>query len=389
MNTPFPLRRTLWFSAAFVVALSASAPSFAMTDAERQARLSELRETIAELKQELEKVKGNRADLQQNLQQTETKIGDLSKKVKELRSQLEEKQSHLQQLHSEKEALTSVKKQQQDSVEQHVNAAYRLGQQSHLKMLLNQQDPATVSRNMKYYNYLMNAQAEKINGFVRVIRRIDALEPEIATTVANLSENHAKLDTKRQQLIAQRSDRQRTLAKLEATIDSKDSELQALNDDRDNLEELLQRVVRVAGELPEPAADLPFAQLKGKLPWPARGEVLRSYGSSRMANKVRWQGMLIGAEEGAPVFAVHHGRVVFSDYLRGHGLLLIIDHGDGFMSLYAHNKILYKELGDAVSGGEPIAAVGLSGGRAQAGLYFEMRYQGEATNPHQWLRKSA
>lgn len=383
------LRRTLWLSAVLASALSVSTPALALTDAERQAKLSELRQTIEELKQELQKVKSNRANLQQNLEESETRISELSKKVESLRSKLDDKQSHLQDLRSEKEALSSVKKQQQDSVKQHVNAAYRLGQQSHLKMLLNQQDPTAVSRNMKYYNYLMSAQANKIKGFIDTIQRIDAIEPEIVNTVASLSNDHAQLNKKRQLLVDQQSERQRTLKKMASTIADKDSELQALDTDRRNLEALLQRVVRVSGDMPESTPDLPLAKLKGKLPWPTKGKVLRSYGSSRVTNKVSWQGMLIGADEGSPVYAVHHGRVVFSDYLRGHGLLLIIDHGEGFMSLYAHSQTIYKDLGDWVRGGEQVAAVGLSGGQQQAGLYFEMRHNGEPTNPHHWLKKSA
>lgn len=385
----FFMRRTLWLGALLAGALSLSSPALALTDAERQAKLNELRETINELKQELQKVKSNRADLQQNLEESESRINDLSKKVTELKSKLEDKQSHLHNLRSEKEALSSVKKQQQGSVEQHVNAAYRLGQQSHLKMLLNQQDPAAVSRNRKYYNYLMTAQARKIKGFIETIERIESIEPEIASTVATLTDSHTELDQKRKQLLDQQAERQRTIKKLDSTISDKGSQLQALDADRRNLEALLQRVVRVTGDLPESTPNLPLAKLKGKLPWPTKGKVLRSYGSSRVANKVQWQGMLIGAKEGDPVHAVHHGRVVFSDYLRGHGLLLIIDHGEGFMSLYAHNQTLYKDLGDSVRGGEQVAAVGLSGGQAQAGLYFEMRYKGAPTDPHQWLKKSA
>ena len=383
------LRKSLCLCVILLGAFCFSATSYAMSDAEREAKLSELRSTIEQLKTELDKVKNNRTDLQNNLEKSESAIGELSKKVQQLKTQLDNEQSHLQQLHSEKEALFSVKKQQQGSVEQHVNAAYRLGQQSQLKMLLNQQDASAVSRNIKYYNYLMKAQSEKIKGFTATIHRLESIEPEIRNTVAQLKTNHEQLDRKRQQLLQQYSDRKSTLAKLESTIASKDGELKALDSDRRNLEALLQRVVRVTGDMGVNVSRKPFASLKGLLPWPTKGKILRTYGSSRVSNKVRWQGMLIGAEEGNPVYAIHHGRVVFSDYLRGHGLLLILDHGDGFMSLYAHNQALYKELGDWVNAGEQIAAVGLSGGQSQAGLYFEMRYKGEPTNPQKWLKKSA
>jgi murein hydrolase activator len=391
MNSFAFWRPCIWLGAAALSMLTFSVSADTLSEAERQAKLAQLKQTIEHAQQELQKIKTDRSSLESNLQQSESKIGELSKKVNELKSQLEDKQSHLQTLRSEKEALSSVKKQQQDSVEQHVNAAYRLGQQSQLKMVLNQQDPATVSRNLKYYNYLMTAQAEKIEGFVNTIERLNTIEPEIVQTLASLSSDQTELQNERQQLLKQQAERKHTLQKLESTIASKGGQLQALNDDRRNLEQVVQQVQTIVGVTEEPmdlSPDVPFAQLKGKLPWPTRGKVLRSYGSARVANKVSWQGVLIGATEGNPVYAVHHGQVVFSDYLRGQGLLLIIDHGDGFMSLYAHNQALYKKLGDHVKGGEQVGAVGLSGGQTQAGLYFEMRYKGEPTNPQVWLKKA-
>jgi len=139
--------------------------------------------------------------------------------------------------------------------------------------------------------------------------------------------------------------------------------------------------------LPENSAS--FASLKGKLPWPTDGRVLRNYGTPRVSDKMRWQGLLIGGNEGSPVRAVHHGRIVFSDYLRGQGLLLIIDHGAGYLTLYAHNQALYKELGEWVEAGELVAALGNSGGQQTAALYFELRHNGEPTNPKRWFKRPA
>ena len=173
------------------------------------------------------------------------------------------------------------------------------------------------------------------------------------------------------------------------TIADTDAKLKSADEDRHHLEKLLQEVVRITGKMQMPASNHPFNKLKGQLPWPTSGKVLHNFGSQRVANKVRWQGVLISAPEGNPVFAVHQGRVVFADYLRGQGLLLIIDHGSGFMSLYAHNQSLFKNLGDWVNAGEQVASVGQSGGQSNSALYFELRYKGEPTDPRPWLKKAA
>lgn len=366
-----------------------NASAQAMTEAERQSRLKELRSTIEQLKVELDKVKSNRQELQGELQDSETKIGDLSKKVQELRKQLDNKQSHLKQLSSEKEELLTAKKQQQGSVARHLDAAYRLGQQSSLKLLLNQEDPSLLARNLHYYGYFTRAQADQVGRYNATIQRIEELEPAIAAETEAISRSHTELLAKRNQLVSAQAERKRTLAKLERTIADTDAKLKSADEDRQHLERLFKEVVRITGKMQLPPSNHPFNKLKGQLPWPTNGKVLSKFGSPRVANKVRWQGVLISAPEGNPVHAVHQGRVVFADYLRGQGLLLIIDHGAGFMSLYAHNQALFKNLGDWVNAGEQVASVGQSGGQASSGLYFELRYKGEPTDPGPWLRKAA
>lgn len=360
-----------------------------LTEEEREARLRELKATIEQLKQEMQTIKTDRSDLLGDLETTETNIGDLSEKVQQLREKLDNKQSQLKQLHSEQEALGRAKKQQQGSVEQQVNAAYRLGRQSSLKMLLNQQDPSQVSRNLTYFDRILASQAEKIQTYVNTMARLDKLEPEIRQAAEDLNTHRENLELKRQDLLLRFNDRQRTLQKLDATLSSKDAQLEAMEKDRKDLETLLQKVIMVTGDMSVPVSNRPFKDLKGNLLWPTEGKVLSGFGSSRVAGKLLWQGLTIGAQLGSAVYAVHHGRVVFSDYLRGQGLLLIIDHGDGYMSLYAHNQTLYKDIGDWVSAGEQIAAVGQSGGQQHAGLYFELRHQGKPTNPQPWLKKSS
>lgn len=361
--------------------------ALAQEDPQAQARLEELRATIKDLQQELEQVKSDRNNLQADLEAAEAKVRDTRQKVRELRQELQNHQSKLNKLDEEKEALSTVKKQQQGSVGQHVNAAYQLGQQSTVKLLLNQQDPAQLSRNLKYYDYLIEARAQEIEALNSTLQQINQVESQITDTTNALARDHEALTIEQISLEQQQAERQQTLTRLERTISTTDDKLKALEDDRRNLEKVLERVVAVAGDFDLDIPEQPFTELKGKLPWPAQGKVVQKYGAKRI-NKLTWQGLLISAEEGSPVHAVHHGQVIFADYLRGQGLLIIVDHGGGYMSLYAHNQLLLKQMGEWVNSGEQIATVGQSGGQADAALYFELRYQGKPTNPASWLSKA-
>lgn len=362
-----------------------SAVAFADAQSDR-ARLEEIRKSITALKAELQATKDSRDTLLNTLEKSEKSIGELTKKADQLRQELEERQVDLQGLRDERSELQSRKRQQQQQVSQHINAAYRLGQQGSLRLMLNQQDPAAVARNMKYYDYLIRARAGKIDEFAGTIERINQIEPEISYQTQKLAADQRQLQDKKKLLLSAQEQRRQTLAKLNTDLQGQDQELRSLNADRQHLEQLLSQVSAWMDDIEIPQSEGKFADLKGKLPWPTHGKVLRSYGSSRVSGKLSWQGMLIGSVPGSPVYAIHHGRIIFSDYLRGHGLLIIIDHGSSYMSLYAHNQALYKELGEWVDGGEVIASVGDTGGQQQSALYFELRYRGEPTNPKRWFR---
>lgn len=362
--------------------------ALAQDDAENQAKLEELRATIRDLQNELDQVKSERSTLDEELQAAEERVRETRTKVRELRVEMQEGQSRLQGLRKEQEALSHVKKQQQGSVGQHVNAAYQLGQQSRIKLLLNQQDPAHLSRNLKYHDYLIAARKSHIQSLNTTLARLDTIEHDIAATVKAVEIDYQKLADEQQRLKEQQAERREAITRLEEVIASTDQKLQAMEEDRKNLERLLERVVAITGDFGLSLPEQPITSLKGKLPWPAQGKVLQKYGTSRMENKLKWHGMLIGAEEGSPVLSIHHGQVIFADYLRGHGLLIIVDHGAGYMSLYAHNQSLFKELGEWVNSGEKIATVGHSGGQSTAALYFELRHQGKPTDPASWLSKA-
>ena len=355
----------------------------------RQAQLEKLRSVIDQLKNELDSAKDNRSELQKDLEKSESKISDLDKKSKALEKSLQKNQTQLIELQDKKEGLDTAKKQQLRQVNEHLNTAYRLGQQSHLKLLLNQKDASLVARNLKYFDYILAARAENISAANETLQALKVIEPKITQKQQKLKKNRSYLRRQQQALKSEQASRQQTLAKLEKAISNTGQQLKEKQKNQKRLQQLIERVVRVTGSIDAPINNQRITELKGRLPWPTKGKVRHKYNSQRVEGKIRWQGLFIDAPADAPVTAVHHGRVVFSDYLRGHGLLIIVDHGQGLLSLYAHNKTLYKTLGEWVNTGELLASVGNSGGQSQTGLYFELRKNGTPTNPDRWLKRSA
>ena len=269
-----------------------------------------------------------------------------------------------------------------------VRAAYAMGRQEYLKILLNQENPATVGRVVTYYDYLNKARSERIDSLGKTIKQLEQVRNEVEAETRRLSELREKRRQEKLALEQSRQEREQVIAQLKHEINSQDKRLAGMLQDEQQLKALIRALADALEDIPaEPGNRKPFGTLKGKLKWPARGPVLISYGSPRKLGKLRWQGVMIGAREGQEVHAVAGGRVAFADWLRGYGLMIIIDHGDGYMSLYGQNQSLYKETGDWVEAGEAIASVGDSGGVDQVGLYFEIRKDGHPTDPVRWCRR--
>jgi len=355
---------------------------------EQKARFEEVKRSIEKIKAQLEKTKSSRDSLQDQLESNERAIEQLDKKTQKLRKDLDQKQSKLDALHGEQNTLRSAKNEQSKLVDDYINAAYRLGNYSQVKLLLNQQDPAQVSRMLHYYKAFSSERQEKISEFVDTLTRLSKIEPEIAYETSQLKATYNKLKSQQSELRASQSTRQDTLKKLQLEVNSKEKRLAGLIADRKRLETLLAKVYEEINSQELNFAVGEFAKLKGRLPWPAKGRKLNAFGRKRSGSSLPWQGLEIAARDGSDIIAIHHGQVVFSDYLRGHGLLMIIDHGSGFMSLYAHAKHLYKELGEWVEAGERVASVGTTGGRKDAALYFELRHNGKPTDPNPWFTRA-
>jgi septal ring factor EnvC (AmiA/AmiB activator) len=382
--------------------LAAAAITVCAADtADTRQQLDQIKNEIGKLQQALQQFKDERSKLRNDLQKSEIDIGATQKKIQQIQQQLLQQQQELQKLQQRRQSLQQSKSEQQQHIARQVQAAYELGQQNKLKALLNQEDPAKISRAMAYYDYFNRARAEQIDAYIELIGKLDLLQPQIEQKSEDLRAAKTELDAQRKELMGAREGRARTLAQLNSTIQGKDEQLRQRARDRDALEQVLRKIERDAlaretkqrdtiarAQLQPVLGGQPFRELRGQLPWPVAGKPINQFGGLREGSDMRWQGINISAREGEPVHAIHNGRVVFADWLRGSGLLIIVDHGDGYLSLYAHNQTLLKAPGDAVKAGDAIATVGNSGGEQQAGLYFEIRHKGVPSDPADWCRRA-
>ncbi|WDY58399.1 murein hydrolase activator EnvC family protein [Pseudomonas sp. PSKL.D1] len=424
--------------ALILIALSCLlSPAFADERAQTQQQLDATRQDIAELKKMLGKLQEEKAGAQKDLKATETDIGNLEKQVEGLQQELKKTEGELERLDTEKKKLQTARVEQQRLIAIQARSAYQNnGREEYLKLLLNQQNPEKFARTLTYYDYLSKARTEQLRAFNETLRQLANVEQDISRQQEQLLAQRADLDTRRQELETERGKRQQVLAKLNSDVKDRDSKLQAREQDQADLakvlktiEETLARQAREAEEARKKAllaqqeaekrrqqealaaredSEPPkkarttlgpivssdganyggaFSAARGKLPWPVNGRLLARFGDARGTDaRAKWDGVMISANPGTQVRAVHGGRVVFADWLRGAGLLVILDHGNGYLSLYGHNQSLLKSAGDIVKAGEAISTVGDSGGQDSAGLYFAIRQQGRPTDPSQWCR---
>lgn len=374
-------------SAAGTIQRNLPAAERSSTRQAKEAELLKLRERIGALRDELNKVRTHYDRLRDELRKTEQAISSLVESLREVDSRMGEQTRRLAALQKRRGELEDSIAQQRRYLEQQIRAAYAMGRQEYLKILLNQQDPATLGRTLTYYDYLNRARSERINSLMATVRELEGVRKEIERERTRLAELRDEQQLQKQALEAKQAARADVLVRLKQELASKDQRLKGLLADEKELESLLLALAQALEDIPaEPGNHRPFGQLRGKLPWPARGPILEGFGTPRLGN-LRWQGVMIGAKEGQQVRAVSHGRVAYADWLRGYGYLLILDHSDGYMSLYGHNQSLLKGVGDWVEAGEAIATVGASGGSERSALYFEIRRDGKPSDPTKWCRR--
>ncbi len=351
-------------------------------------QLNQVKSRIESLNQTLRSTQSQRDQQSRALQETEERIGLIARRIRVTDQSLQRQKRELEKLEAERADARLKLDNHRASLERQIRAAYAMGRQEKVKILLNQEDPAVVSRVMVYYDYFNAARLSEMGRIEESLQELTRIEKEIAREEIRLEQLQAKNQNERLQLEAAQTGRMEIIATLNSRLKEQGRELSDLKDDESQLTSLISNIQQALSDIPlDPAAHEPFSSRKGKLPWPASGRLAATFGSQREVGKLTWDGVMIEAPEGREVRAIHHGRVAFADWLRGFGLLLIIDHGDGFMSLYGHNQSLFKETGEWVEPGEVVAQVGSSGGRTHAGIYFGIRHNGEPENPKLWCRR--
>ncbi|RLJ22676.1 peptidase M23 [bacterium endosymbiont of Escarpia laminata] len=377
---------------ALVLCAAIPGVSAAAEKAQLQQKSEELARVQARIKQlqtQLQSAVGERQGHNSALREAEERIGDLARRVRVIAVSLDRQRQRMAELEQERADARLQLDFHRQTMEQQIRAAYIMGRQEKVKILLNQQDPAVVSRVMVYYDYLNGARLARMNLIRDSLQRLAKIEQALSEEEQRLQQLQAKEAVEREQLERTRVGRERVIAALSVRLRNKGQELEQLKANEKQLSSLLANIQEVLADIPmERLAHKPFGKLKGRLPWPSKGRLTASFGSSRQVGELRWDGVLISAPEGREVKAVHYGRVAFADWLRGFGLLLIVDHGDGYMSLYGHNQSLFKETGEWVEPGEVVALVGSSGGRSTSGVYFGIRHNGAAVNPKKWCRRT-
>jgi len=373
----------------FVLCLGLGRPgcTLAASQDASQNQLDELKKSIKKINRWLSKANTEKSGLSKTLETQEKQINQLSKDIRVTSSKISAQIHKLDALKKQSKQQKSSLNQQKTFLIKQLRTAYLQGSQPALKMLLDAEDPQDIARYMHYFSYINDARNEKINTFQASLAQLKLTKTEILKQQTKLNQNRHKLETHRQTLRKSRKQRKKALAKLNTNIKSNAQRLKKMKADQNRLEKLLTEIEQTIANIPIPADAAPFKQQKSKLPWPSRGRVIARFGSRIAQGKLRLNGIRIATKDDSQVSAVHHGRVVFSNWIRGFGLLLIIDHGDGYMSLYGNNKSLVKETGDWVRAGETIAYSNESSTKNESGLYFEIRKNGKPLNPSRWLRK--
>ena len=359
----------------------------ALAQEDDEKKLEALKKEISTLQSSLRRAGDKRDRLAKNLRETELKAAKLRETAAQLEADMAILDRELTQLDQRQAALDALKNRQMAQVSRELAAAYRFGRQEPLKLLFNLDRAADMGRAMTYYRYIVNARSEIIRGFRLTLEELEVLAVEKRARQARLAGVREEQRGVLEALANELSERQVLLSKADDKFRDDKHRLAKVKLEAQQLEEIIAKLAVRARELASPN-DKPFAERKGKLTWPVKGSLRHGYGTARKAD-LKWSGWLLLAEEASAVKSVYHGRVVFADYLRGHGLVLIIDHGGGYLSLYAHLQLLLKEVGDWVSESELIARVGNTGGLARSALYFELRRNGRPVDPKPWLRAKA
>jgi len=380
---------------AIALVLCAGAPAFAEPEADAQSaaqekearqKLDAVRAEIKALAEQQRATEGERGEAAHALREKETEVAAVAKEVHALDAKLEAEQAQLDQLTDQRTKLETALKSQREALAALLRSAYALGHDEDLKLLLQQDDVAAIARVLAYNRYFQRARIGRIDRLSEDLKALADVQESIRKKTAELAATRDAQSAEVAKLETERTERATLLDDLDAKLKEQGARAAALGKNEKSFTELIEKLRDVFADIPRQLSGAePFASMRGRLAWPVAGKIVTGFGAADESGR-RSSGLLVAAKTGTPVHAVSHGRVAFADWLRGYGLMIIVDHGDGYLSLYGCNETLLKDVGDWVNAGETIATSGASGGQKTAGLYFELRTKGQAVDPKAWLR---
>lgn len=349
-----------------------------------QQELDRLYNSIDKVQKHLKTTRYRRSNVLTELKTLEQEISQNSISLNKLSITIKKLTSNNHELRANIRTLNKNLGKQKNNLTRQIKAAYSFGTQQKLKMLLNLQDPAVMGQIQIYFDYLHRDQTQQIQQFMHTIKEKRTKEQALKATLKKQKIALSDQRTRKNLLVNQRFKRNRLLAQINLAINNQEQNLTDLESSRTRIENLLNSLGELLADIPPgPSDKATFSSQKGQLPWPVDGPFISHYGNKRRGD-LKWNGVLIGTSYGVPVKAISHGRIAFSDWLQGFGFITIINHDEGYMSLYGHNESLFKQTGDWVAAGDVIASTGDSGGHPVSGLYFEIRARGKTVDPALW-----
>ncbi|HEY3786727.1 MAG TPA: peptidoglycan DD-metalloendopeptidase family protein [Steroidobacteraceae bacterium] len=365
-----------------------AAPDRPESDARKtEAQLQAVKSEIDRITREVRQDQVERDRLTRDLRSAEVSVGKAREGLDEVRRSRAQTASRRSALAGDRQARETELAQNRGALAAQLRAAWLIGREEPLKLLLNQKDPERAGRMFVYYSYFGRARAQQIRLIENDVQAIAALDGQLESEDGRLAELEQQQRSQLADLEAARARRSDVLASLTAESNTRTQSLERLKSQQSGLEKLLSELRRAVEQLPVNPNDA-FARLRGKLAWPVSGKLLARFGEQR-AGGVKWDGILVATDRGAPVRSIYRGRVIYADWLPGLGLLTIVDHGDGYMSLYGHNERLYKAVGERVSAGDTLGTAGDSGGSSRPELYFEIRKAGKPVDPRPWFKAAS
>jgi len=344
--------------------------------------LTQVQNKIAEQKSAIIQVSKKRRLLNARLKKDDFAIAKVAKNINKTQQSLQETQQKITELTLEVNELNQKKRQQEKALSHQLRTAYTAGQHDYLKLLLNQEQSSQVQRSVTYYQYLNKARIQEIKQFEGTILQLQQAEQEQEKKIDALKQLQKTQQLQKLALEKNKKKRRATLNALRKELLSNKEQLAKLEQEEASLVAALEKLAK---DRSLNANLTGLNKLRRKLRWPVNGKIKHSFGT-RKQGYLRWKGVVLASDVGSHVNSIHAGTVLFADWLKGYGLVTVIDHGKGYMSLYGHNQALLKNVGDTVETGEPIALVGQSGGQNEPGLYFEIRHDGKALNPKIWCK---